>query len=218
MKNLIISLIAIMLLYSCSKVVETCTDPKTCCGNVAGKSLTKSSEDKVTGGIDCIFVRVVILDAKHQDRLDPQSPAYFGDRFVRGIKTFGFWDGKRQHCVAMSHISTPFNSNHYTVHLYWFKPVYEDGRYYFYTYICYPKGKEDQIKFRCKQDENGYRLYYDKIWVNDELVYDYDDLKEGQKSYYNPKYFPWMVTVFDDKGNQVAVKPDVGYDLIYITK
>ena len=218
MKNLVIYLITVMLLYSCSKSNhgETCTDPETCCSKVTGKSMTTNSEDIVTGGISVDEIRVVILDAKHQDRLDPRSSAYFGDKFVKGIKMFGFWDGKKQRCIVHNQISIPFNSFHYTFNLYWFKPVYEEGRHYFYTYICYPDGNEDQIKFRCLQDEKtmyGWRQNFDKIWVNGELAFDlFDASKENIWKHYNPKYFP--VTVPDNGG----VVPAFGYDIIYITK
>ena len=178
-------------------------------------------EDIILGGtIMPVPTRVVILDKMHQDRLDPKSPAYFGDKFIKGIKTYGFWDGKRQHCIAIKTVEAPYHSHHYFVNLYWCKPVNEGDRLVYYTYICYPDGKEDQIKVRLN-DENKNIPFYDKIWFNGELVYDhYYDVskKDLWKRYYNEKYFPWMKPLYDDYGNHVGNMPSYGRDIFYITK
>ena len=226
MKNLVISFLTALLLFSCSKLERTCTDRGTCCGRFS-KNFVKSDVGEVllTGGVTLpIPIHVSLLDETHQDLLNPASPAFLGNNFFGGIKTYGFWDGKRQHCVAMNPIDAPNRSNqspfYYVVNLYWFKPVIEDDRHVFYTYICYPDGSEDEIKVR-ENSSDPCNVFYDKIWVNGELVYDqfYDVSKENLwRRYYNPNYFHWMEPVYDMDGNHVGNIPTTCHDFVYITK
>jgi len=42
-----------------------------------------------------IIPDVVIVDSEFNDRLNPESPAYFGDEYVKGIELFYLHEGKR---------------------------------------------------------------------------------------------------------------------------
>ena len=176
---------------------------------------------------------IILIDEDGKDRLNPKSPAYFGDEFVKGIRVLGF---NRKYlnpvccprhncdCIMYWPIRPPFiwveghgyvgqgNNGFYTIVLGGTAGEDEDGESYAFMYICYPDGSEDMIRFRIG-----------KVLVNSELAMDMK-LGSGVKEdlwhrYYNPKYFLELVPVFNGDGKQIGIMPKNGGTLlIVITK
>ena len=187
-------------------------------------------------------VGIVLVDEAFNDRLNPESPAYFGDDAIEFLYLF---DGKQStflkqyrfiHRILVPPLKLEegFDYGEYAPLRYYHidatAPGYvtEEGREVAYTYIRYPDGSEDEIKVQLFQNESGSILVViDKLWVNGELAYYkgtwgrmVDDPKTGVKGdrYYNPKYYPWLLPLFDDDGNQVGIMPKYGQTLIVLTK
>ena len=207
----------------------------------------KHQVDEMEIGMDGMevngYISIVITDNAFNDRLNIDSPSYFGQEYVEGIthpilyegeggkvrveldKTFSrepnppylwvspYFPGRIWHDgddnIYRRVVSPPSKS---TLDYYYIMcdPIFgviENGEQVEYNWICYPDGSEDEIK------STAYRvkglITHDKIWINGELAYERGAW--GVKDfYYNPKYYPWMKPVLDDKGNQIGEMPE-GY-------
>ena len=185
---------------------------------------------------------IAIVDSEHNDRLDPKSPSYFGEEYIQKIDVLtpaennelvsfgGYLRAELENnpnyppefiAKMIGPIVPPgysFPEKYYTIPVTFFRGgIIEDGEFFGCTFIRYPNGsEEDIIKFQDKyiQDEFGSVQYTDKIWVNDELVFESKSSVEDR--YYNPKYFPRMIPVLDDDGIQRGMMPDVPFVILII--
>jgi len=162
-------------------------------------SCNKSSDEipdrEIGGRIYDLRLRIAIVDQALQDRLNPESPAYFGEVFTGGIEMLYMYNGKkfvRSDTWLMTNINVTFHEDYEgiqapireTVH---YGPINQNTLgYYFlyadpplifmedshiYLYIRYPDGGEDEIKIQIYESNNGDMTRMDKIWINSELVY-----------------------------------------------
>ena len=184
---------------------------------------------------------LAIVDSAQNDCLNPKSPSYLGVEYIKKIEVLS--PNENKELVSFGgYLRAELETNpHYTPDFleriigpvvppgYAFPAYYysipitttnggciEDGQYYGYTHVRYPDGSEDVIRIKNKHLEDEKGMVLDKIWVNDELALDY---KTGimEDRYYNPKYFPRMVSIFDDDGVQHGWMPEVPF-VIIITK
>ena len=185
--------------------------------------------DRVIEGIHWnLGVSLIIVDKELNDRLNPESSAYFGGKFTEGIKVLYLCNGRKlthsqfyyhQYGVPYSFFHqgeshktisppSPNSLNYYSINCSIGNGDgvvnIEDGCKVTYTYISYPDGSEDEIKVQIYQNERGNEILIDKLWINKELVYEigFSGIK---LHYYNPNYHPWMKPYFDDEGNQLGV-------------
>ena len=138
-------------------------------------------------------IRIVIVDEAQNDRLNPESPSYFGDDYVNGIKNLCLYNGKKRTFLEhyyltgggswfflddVEKIKTIIRPaydtfGYFFVSIGWCSPFIEDDRKVTYAYIQYPDGSEDEIKWE-------YTIYFEheKIWINGELVFQthYEDV------------------------------------------
>jgi hypothetical protein len=196
-------------------------------------SCGKQMEDEIGGSISNLYLAVALVDQDFQDRLNPESPAYFGDEYVRGIKVLYPYKGKKiTDPVLMAYaFKGQMDMSHYTSIYTTIRPPHNPLGYYFmvtapslfaddsYVYIRYPDGSEDEVKVQIyeRRGERSVVILIDKVWFNDELVC---DLQEGGSDYYNPKYYPALKQpILDDEGKQIGehVQPLYG-TLIVVVK
>lgn len=144
---------------------------------------------------------MVLVDSAFNDRLNPKSPGYWGDEYVKGIKVFSLYKGRRitpyeAHQITglswyepgifdtpVRSYEKPWRDKDGTIHMvrqntlgyYYISCITaweEPFRYETYIYICYPNGSEDEIKILLYVTKDEYKISYnDKIWVNGELAY-----------------------------------------------
>ena len=196
-------------------------------------------EDKAVCNLS---LRIVICDETQNDRLSPESSAYFGDYYMKGIELLFLCDGKK--CTFIDYyrfigggswfwiddvenhvyVSPPFrqigeyNIDQLTLGYYYIDCtssayIMEYGQKVTYTYIKYPDGNEDEIKTQIYEAPG--LMINEKIWINGELAYEMGAW--GAKDfYYNPKYYPWMKPVYDDIGSQKGVMPEAGNMVVMI--
>jgi len=188
----------------------------------------------IEGDIIETWNAVIIVDSAYNDRLNPESPAYFGDEYAEGVKVFylcygkkltfleyysylgggGWWYWEDVENIKTITAPAPFYGGIYgyysincTMYV-WFG--IEDDPIFTYAYIAYPDGNEDEIKVQIKIGRNY--IIKDKIWINGELAYDNYMREFGWDiplPYYNPKYYHWLEPVFDNDGNEIGVRPRV---------
>ena len=204
-------------------------------------SCNKMEEEVPTSFVQDIMVRVIIVDITQNDRLNHDSPAFWGDDYTNEIEVLYLCDGKKltylEYYTFMGggdwfviddvekskFVRPPYGQNGESNEMtngYYFIDctsgayVIEDGHEVYYTYIRYPNGSEDEIKVQLYEAKNLHLK--DKVWINGELVYEigFWGVKEH---YYNAKYFPFMQPVVDDNGNQVGIMPAVSNAFV-ITK
>ena len=186
-------------------------------------------------------INFLIVDEDFQDRLNTESPAYFGEDYVQGIKLL---DGQKNEFDPYEYHNSVRSINEEKETLIqppyrWFAgnassdPLYIDQGtlgYFFirhplnglsadngnfaYFYIHYPDGSEDVIKVRefVLSGENGKVHTFDQIWINDELAFE-RGVWGVKDFYYNPKYFSWLAPVLDDDGRQIGERPKFGFNL-----
>jgi len=192
-----------------------------------------SCDKGVSGGIGNTLVVIVIVDEAFNDRLNPESPAYFGNDYTRSIEVLYLCDGQKLTYlggyyaftgggsrwfiddVEKNHktISTPGRAlNYYYIDCTSRAVITEADKKVTYTYIRYPDGSEDEIKVQIRTD----LVVIDHLWINGELVFSFNT-GSATTRYYNPKYYPWLLPVYDDKGNQSGVIPKQ-LGMVVITK
>ena len=196
MKTLINILIVAALFCSCSAIGEE--EP----GNVA---VPLSSN----------VMRMIVVDADFNDRLNPESPGYFGEEYIKGIELFTLnTEGELIPYDDDYEFATIFPPKRWTEgHGY----INEGSRGYYFLYcpacIRFPDGSEYRQKVEFYENEAIlFDKYIGKLWINDELVYEagYFWVKAP---YFNPKYFPFMKPLLDGNGNQFCEIPDFGIPL-----
>ena len=183
-----------------------------CSCNKMNNSEPAEDPQNVEEVIPSLVSSIIIVDAEFNDRLNPKSPSYYGDEYVEGIKIFLFDKEKdafpqTPRYVWPEVVWPPIR---------WIEDVgyisnCADGFYCIpvgsYIYIQYPDGSKDEIKVQYWGDfEQRSRMYIEKIWFNNELVFEGNPRKESG-NYYNPKYFPRMIPLFDDEGNPNGERP-----------
>jgi hypothetical protein len=197
-----------------------------------------------------VGLKIALVDQNLQDRLNPEASAYFGDEYTQGIEVRYLYEGKKLTFSELWPYVMPgaeFPENYTTIqppfmriagydynvsqnsldyyfmdtNLWAIIPVDEDKL--MYVYIQYPDGSEDEVKVQLFIGKGGgTRIVIDKIWFNEELVYDMHELDENPApNYYNPAYYPFMEPVLvDDEGNQIGeyVRPLNASDVIVVIK
>ena len=176
-------------------------------------------------------VLISLVDEELNDRLNPDSPSYFGDVFIKGIELLVLCNGEKITCFEFytEHLGREYDPerrfiklgfNEYFFHLIdcttgIFSPllVYEEDRICTYTYLSYPDGSEDEIKI---QLEGNYRWYIEFIWINNEVAFVRSE-DTTNKVYYNPKYFPFFSVISAFDGSNAALVPSVP-SVVTITK
>ena len=227
MKNLAICLMIMALFCSCNK--KSAEEPN----------------DAPSGVVMSFIINIVIVDDEFQDRLNPESPSYFGEEYIQEIKLFTIDDGKERMIGYHNQvISNRFNEvipfiqepcrlyvdkdgvshqiDNGTLGYYcipWSFAVSsndEDGKKYMSIIIRYPDENEDVIKLReyFVQGENGFVWSYDKLWINGELACE----RIQPEFYYNTKYYPWLIPVLDDDGNQIGNRVMPTSHNVFITR
>jgi hypothetical protein len=213
-----------------------------------GNNEDENNEDEViVGGIlKDMALFIVITDKDNNDRLNPESSAYFGDVFIKGINVMYLCDGKKLSFLDYYYYTgggTLFViddvKNHNPISPpapYWatlcyynidcsrgtLTSVIEDGKMFTYTYICYPDGNEDEIKVQIYNEKTdmGWATMLEKIWINGELAADFSNnvfCRTDKYAYFNPKFYPWMEPSYDTDGNYWGMKPKAG-SIVVITK
>ena len=180
-----------------------------------------------SGDVIDLRLELVIVDDQLQDRLNPESPAYIGDKiqlYIRDgdIKTVLVYQDESiiQPPLRWTERYGYINQNtlgYYFIRFPWTSLVGDDN--FSICYLHYPDGSEDEIKVQTYENENGTILRKDKIWVNGELAFEFGHW--GVKDfYYNPKFYPWLEPLLDDDGNPISyyVRPKNGTDIIVIKK
>ena len=154
-------------------------------------SCAQINEDENYGGILRGSAPImIIVDEVLNDRLNPESPTYFGEEYIKGIELSYLHNGERM--MVQNAIVSPIHWN-------------EGTRGYYYirlpkgstSYISYPDGNEDVITIRSWRNDTGTVTCIDKILFNGELVLEWE--REKDATFYNQKFFPWMMSV--DFGN-----------------
>jgi hypothetical protein len=59
------------------------------------KNDTFEEESSIAGVVFDIGVNIAIVDESFSDRLNPDSPAYFGDEYTNGIKVLYYYKGNK---------------------------------------------------------------------------------------------------------------------------
>ncbi|MCL1821806.1 MAG: hypothetical protein FWG22_03175 [Prolixibacteraceae bacterium] len=223
MKNLLICLMMITFLCSCQRDVSETQD-----GGIASEAAV----------MDFIF-KFVFVDENLQDRLNPESPAYFGKEYVQGIKLL---DGKKNefdpyeyhnsvrsiHEAEETLIQFPYRwyagnkidqntFGYFFIHNPLVGLLGVNGNLACY-YIHYPDGSEDAIKVRelCRSGKYGSVHTYSHIWINEDLVFELGGA--SGRNYYNPQYYLWLAPVFDDNGAEIAGERPGACYVIALTK
>jgi hypothetical protein len=194
----------------------------------ASCSMEQTQEDDIDA-CECdvvnLVLQITLVDQNLQDRLNPESPAYFGDDYCRGIEVLRLYGDRK----------LPLSGEDYTTIQIPGIPNYDgamrrsSGGYYFmdispgapaedgfsHIYVQYPDGNEDEVKVQAYKNESGSLLLIDKVWFNDELVYDMRG-RDGSPGpdYYNPAYYPFLVPVLDGE----HVRPAGGTNSIVVIK
>jgi hypothetical protein len=148
------------------------------------------------GVIDTDFA-IAITDRDLQDRLNPESPAYFGQAYVEGIEIRYLYEGsKRTFPEIWPYISpagtelqnyqiinppyreyvdkdgdtlTTYQGTLGYYHLGGPGPLVGNETSYSYAYICYPDGTEDEVKVLLFFTKLS--VFLDEVWINGELAY-----------------------------------------------
>jgi len=192
-------------------------------------------------------LHAVIVDEDFCDRLNPVSPAYFGEEFIREMDVLYLCDGEK-----LTHLQTYYfggggvlwhrdNIENFTPKTspleapviispanwscHWIDCTsewgyfFEEGKQVSYVYIHYGDGSEDEIKVQLYENESGSILVHDKIWVNGELAYSRQGkLKETQYGTIKQDYFNPTYFPFMN-GDEVDEKPNFGITFtVVITK
>ena len=171
-------------------------------------SCSNSEQDNLGRFNDASALFVLILDAEGNNRLDPQSPAFWGNEFIQGttLQVFGFVEGGvtitlAQFLAQINRTFIPLGTG--SVH---------DHIGDIFSYIRYPDGSYDQIRTRTLllTTTGGSTLIIYKIWVNGELAYHHAGGGKHELGfltcYFNPTFFPELVPVYYD-GNQIGIAP-----------
>ena len=147
-------------------------------------------DDDSSGFVDAARLSIFILDTDGNNRLDPQSPAFWGDEFIQGMKleVFGFVEGGT--IWAINDRRYPF--------IVLITGSYRDDIGDIYSYIRYPDGSYDQIRTRSLylSSRNGGVVFTYKVWVNGELAFNANyrnqDISEiGRwQHFFNLTFFP----------------------------
>jgi len=133
--------------------------------------------------------RIVIIDENDNDRLNPESPSYWGDDYVNGIKLFIMHKNKK---LLYKHLATRFVDEYHVndstiipqaIHLSLTENLCyysiscdagdinrnEDGGMITCSWISYPDGSEDEVRAEWI-DRIPNEQYVNKIWINNELA------------------------------------------------
>jgi hypothetical protein len=199
--------------------------------------------DGLVGDVVSLQLNIVIVDELLNDRLNPESPAYFGEDYIQGIEILYLSNGKKLSFLEQyTHVGGGrlFFLDDVENHSPIIPPIRAMGEYqvnqgsrgnyfidctYAYpnltkvnhltTYIRYPDRSEDELMVQIWKSEKGTVISIGKLWINDDLVYEIG-FSQAKEPYFNPKYFPWMKPTFDDKGNQIGEIPDFGGSLFVV--
>ena len=222
MRKHIVLFVSIILFCSCStSVVE---EP-------LGTDATEIEETKKEppvydwgGMVIDTQISVLIVDEVFDDRLNPESASYWGEEYINGITCSFLYEGIKIKVPSYPKIIS--DPSWQTIGYYYIVcdprgSYIEEDKTFAIIWICYPDGKEDEVKSEIYQ--NGLQILLDKIWINDELAYQrlYEDVvveslstpEESfivKRPYYNPKYYPWLKPLLDENGNQIGEVPE-GY-------
>jgi len=188
MKRFVFFLIIISITYSCKKNFEYRDLPPT-----------------------DTRLNIALLDYEGNDRLNPKSPSYFGEEFVKGIEVLSL--GERVGIGRQNVLYPPYLENDlwggqyslYFIQLSWGTPIIEDEHKIAYSYVYYPDGNEDEMKMKFTGNEKGEIVSIDKIWINGVLVFDNISWDAGGP-YYNSKFYHWLTPVYDNK-KQIGFSP-----------
>jgi len=207
----------------------------------------KKNESNVNHDVVDLTVKIVIVDESLKDRLNPDSPSYFGDEFANGIEVLYLCNGKKLPFSeyykligggSLFYIDDVENKKPISPPLKWSEGYgYINQGTLGYYFIDCSSGMaafviEDNEKVTYtyirypdgKEDEIKVQyidketlLLTGKIWINGELAFERGEW--GVKSfYYNPKNYPWLEPVLDDAGKQIGVSPKNGTKIVVITK
>ncbi|MDR3140818.1 MAG: hypothetical protein LBU37_03715 [Tannerellaceae bacterium] len=135
-------------------------------------------------------IKIAIVDSLLQDRLNPESPAYFGETYASGIEVLYLDNGKKRTFLERWYLIYGEPHEEYRT----INPPYRSTAeyeaidcgtlgYYFldassimyadaeeepvYVYIQYPDGNEDGIKIQLYRNERGNICLMNKIRFND---------------------------------------------------
>ena len=154
------------------------------------------NENNNPGVIINANLKIVIVDKLLQDRLDPDSKSYFGEKYAKEIEILylsnnqkltlsEIWSTLTNENVSFPEgyegIQAPFRKTDN------YGPINQNSLgYYFmnanpipilakddvtHTYIRYPNGEEDEIKVQLFKNKKENITCIRKIWINGELVY-----------------------------------------------
>ena len=190
-----------------------------------------NNEDNLGSDVVYVRIRVMIVDEELNDRLNPESPSYLGDEYIQNISV-GYRAIREDNdnvLIESFEQKQPVTYRNGTrqqyIYFIWCSPYAIDYRdednedykdlgwsvckYPTYTDIYYPDGSVDEIKsqFRYSSGDNGSVLTISKIWVNDELAYEFGYTRE-RPPYYNPEYYPWLKPMYDTEGNFLYMSED----------
>lgn len=179
MKNIAIFGLFLFLLGSCDSELAPSID----------------EEEPISGIVVDTRLFVALVDQELQDRLNPDSPAYFGETYAEGIKLMYLYNGKKLTILeAWPHFSVGEYSDNFDeifppfretadygaisegTYGYYFLngtngPILSDEDLISYMYIHYPDGKEDEIKVQLFKSKNRNLTLLRKVWINGELAY-----------------------------------------------
>ena len=192
-----IIIISLALLFSCSinktiEIEEYQEEPQ----------VEQQTEKPLTGSYGPIGI--VIVDEDYNDRLNPESPSYWGDEFTKGIELFTMYKGQR---LLYKHLFPLLNSEDYGGSVPGFaieeyfakystitsynafnkyyvifcgdgeKSLTEGGEIVVSNWICYPDESEDKVEIEWG-DAHSINPYIAMIWINGELAFQrvYEDV------------------------------------------
>ena len=192
-------------------------------------------------------VYIVIVNEALEDRLNPDSPSYFGDKFVNEIEVFYLCNGKKLPFLdyykfigggSLFYIDDVENKKPISPPLRWTERYgyIDQGTlgYYFIdcssglaasviednekvTYTYIHYPDGSEDEIKVQYIEKDGLLLTGKIWIKGELAF--ESGAWGVKDfYYNTKYYPWLEPVLDNAGKQIGVSPKKGTKIVVITK
>ena len=171
-------------------------------------------------------VSLMIVDLDNNDRLNPESPGFWGEEYIEGIEMLYLIDGAKSAEYtgkAESLGSGNFYDPEFTKE---FKPVWsygyfdylinclstafvvEDDEKITYVYVRYPDGSEDEIKVLVHDSKMvGAFPKVSKVWFNGELAFvggSYDEEWVLTLDYFNPEFYPsWFTGTYIDYNGDV---------------
>ncbi|MDR0429651.1 MAG: hypothetical protein LBH58_04130 [Tannerellaceae bacterium] len=151
----------------------------------------------IIGEIIDVRLKIAIVDQLLQDRLNPDSKSYFGEKYAKEIKVLYLFNNEKRTISSIwpdvtngqsylpedyEEIQAPFREteNYGSVDQNSLGYYFLHASSYFllddvtdtsYTYVRYPNGEEDEIKVQIFKNRKGNITRIRKIWINGELAY-----------------------------------------------